>query len=143
MQPATLLALYPLYRENWIEGPVFADAKTGSSGSGRNPSAKTHHPRRSQSFFPYKPFEHQHIPEMLQLLDRPENPFVFQPYSAPFVRGIFASHYMETKVGLSLRDVEELFQGILWTSTICSVVREITRPELDSTFQFRRHWSGL
>lgn len=92
---ATLLALYPLYCEGWIHGPVFVDAKTGSSGAGNAPGAGTHHPRRSNSLFPYKPFTHQHLPEITQLLDKPSHPLIFQTYSAPLVRGIFASHYMQ------------------------------------------------
>jgi N-acetyl-gamma-glutamyl-phosphate reductase len=107
---ATLIALYPLYQEGWIDGPVFVDSKTGSSGAGRNPTDKTHHPRRSHSLFPYKPFCHQHLPEMRQLLSEPENPLVFQPHSAPFIRGIFASHYMRVKLNVNLEKVRTLYQ---------------------------------
>jgi N-acetyl-gamma-glutamyl-phosphate reductase len=106
---ATLLALYPLYEEGWIAGPVYVDSKTGSSGSGRTPSEKTHHPRRSQSLFPYKPFRHQHLPEMRQILSRPSNPLIFQPHSAPLVRGIFASHYMQLETPVGLEEVQQLF----------------------------------
>ena len=106
---ATLLGLYPLYREQWIDGPVFVDAKTGSSGSGRSPSASTHHPRRSQSLFPYKPLSHQHLAEMFEILDTSSNPLVFQTYSVPLVRGIFASHYLRTKTSVSPEDVRQLF----------------------------------
>lgn len=105
----TLLALYPLYQEGWINGPVFVDSKTGSSGSGRTPGEGTHHPRRSNSFFPYKPFRHQHLPEMRQVLDRPQNPLIFQAHSAPMVRGIFASHYMQLSASAS-GSVEELYR---------------------------------
>jgi len=107
---ATLLALVPLYREGWIEGPVFVDSKTGSSGSGRTPSDKTHHPRRSHAFFPYKPFLHQHLPEMRQILDNPDNPLIFQAHSTPLVRGIFASHYMQLKEPKTTDQVEGLFR---------------------------------
>lgn len=106
---ATLLALYPLYQEGWINGPVFVDAKTGSSGSGRTPTSKTHHPRRSQSLFPYKAFAHQHLPEMRQILDRPGNPLIFQAHSTPLVRGIFASHYLRLARKTSLLEVRELY----------------------------------
>ena len=92
---ATLLALYPLVQEKWIKGPVFVDTKTGSSGAGRTSRETTHHPRRTNSLFAYKPFQHQHLPEITEALGQPDYPLVFQTYSAPFVRGIFASHYME------------------------------------------------
>ncbi|MBI4445392.1 MAG: N-acetyl-gamma-glutamyl-phosphate reductase [Acidobacteria bacterium] len=108
---ATILALYPLYQEGWIDGPVYVDSKTGSSGAGNAPAAGTHHPRRSNSLFPYKPFAHQHLPEILQLLDRPENPLVFQTYSAPLVRGIFASHYMRLHKAHLPQEICSLYQA--------------------------------
>lgn len=106
---AALLALYPLYRENWIKGPVFVDAKTGSSGAGNTPAAGTHHPRRSNSLFPYKPFTHPHLPEIVQLLGEAGPPLIFQTYSAPFVRGIFSSHYMELSRAVSASEVCALY----------------------------------
>jgi N-acetyl-gamma-glutamyl-phosphate reductase len=107
---ATLLALYPLYQEDWIRGPVFVDTKTGSSGGGSSPTPGAHHPRRSNSLFPYKPFSHQHLPEILQILDTSEHPLVFQTYSAPYVRGIFASHYMKLNREPSGEEVHKLYQ---------------------------------
>lgn len=106
---ATLMALYPLFQEKWVEGPVFIDAKTGSSGSGGKPSPTTHHPRRSQSLFPYKPFRHQHLPEIKQLLGPSDNELVFQTYSVPLVRGILASHYMRLASGRTAQEVKDLY----------------------------------
>lgn len=108
---ATLLGLYPLFRDRLIEGPVYVDAKTGSSGSGRNPKPGTHHPRRASSFFGYKIFSHQHLPEMTQLLSAPGNPLVFQAHSAPMVRGIFSTHFTRLQPGQTLESVEESFAG--------------------------------
>jgi len=108
---ATLLALYPLFKENWIKGPVFVDSKTGSSGAGNSPGATTHHPWRSHSLFPYKPFAHQHLPEITQLLSKPDTPVIFQTYSAPFVRGIFASHYMELGKSVTDQEVADLYES--------------------------------
>ncbi len=107
---ATILALYPLVREGWIDGTVYVDSKTGSSGSGRSPSDKTHHPRRAQAFFPYKPFRHQHVPEILETLGNPSLSLVFQPHSTPLVRGIFAGHYLRTVREVTAGDVEALYR---------------------------------
>lgn len=107
---ATLLGMYPLYREKLIEGPVYVDAKTGSSGSGRNPKPGTHHPRRCSSFFGYKSFAHQHLPEMQQLLTGADNPLVFQTHSAPMVRGIFSTHFTRLKEGLGYGEVRDLYR---------------------------------
>jgi N-acetyl-gamma-glutamyl-phosphate reductase len=105
---ATILALYPLVRAGWVKGPIYVDSKTGSSGAGNSPTAGTHHPRRTNSLFPYKPFRHQHLPEIVQALGG-SNPLVFQTYSAPFVRGIFASHYMELHHPAGPDEIRSLF----------------------------------
>src|SRR5882762_4483703 len=101
---ATLLGLAPLVAANLIDGRVIVDAKTGSSGSGNKPAANTHHPQRSNSFYAYKPFTHQHVPEIEQELKRVgecagewNSDLVFMTHSLPVARGIFASIYVELK----------------------------------------------
>ncbi len=97
------LGLYPFVATGLATGKIIADLKTGSSGSGAKPAANTHHPKRANSFYAYKVFEHQHQPEVEQLLDsiNPEWPatgsLVFQTHSIPTVRGIFASIYISVK----------------------------------------------
>ena len=62
------LALLPLARAGLLEGVVHVQGITGSSGSGVAPSAGTHHPVRAGNLRTYKPFEHQHVPEIEQTL---------------------------------------------------------------------------
>src|SRR5258708_17837808 len=64
----TLLGLALLVANNLLACRVIVDAKTGSSGSGAKAAANTHHPQRSNSFYAYKPFVHQHVPEIEQEL---------------------------------------------------------------------------
>ena len=98
---ATLLGLAPLAAAGALVGRVVVDAKTGSSGSGAKPAANTHHPQRSNSFYAYKPFTHQHVPEIEQTLGDVSAPrvwtneLVFMTHSLPVSRGIFASIYAE------------------------------------------------
>src|ERR671912_1459661 len=102
---ATLLGLAPLVAAGLIDGRVVVDAKTGSSGSGAKPAANTHHPQRSNSFYAYKPFAHQHVPEIEQALrgvgagGRWSSELVFMTHSLPVSRGIFASIYAELAEG--------------------------------------------
>ncbi len=92
---AAVLPLFPLFAMDLCEESVFVSAITGSSGSGRAPSAKTHHPERHGNFLAYSPLAHRHEPEMARLLAaaRPGCwPLVeFVPHSGPFVRGIHAT----------------------------------------------------
>lgn len=92
---AVTLAAYPFLAAGLVEPDVFASAVTGSSGSGRTPSATTHHPERHADLRAYSPLVHRHEPEMRRLLAaacggvEPEVQFV--PHSGPFVRGIHAT----------------------------------------------------
>jgi len=109
---ATLLGLAPLVANNLLSGRVIVDAKTGSSGSGAKAAANTHHPQRMTSFYAYKPFTHQHVPEIEQELDRVgdwTSELVFMTHSLPIARGIFASIYAETKNELSEPELQKLF----------------------------------
>lgn len=111
---ATLLALAPMVKSGLLTGKIIVDAKTGSSGSGAKAAANTHHPQRSNSFYAYKPFAHQHVPEIEQHLARLadfESELVFMTHSLPVSRGIFASCYMETKANLTNEDLKNIFKG--------------------------------
>lgn len=108
----TILALYPLCHAGWTEGTVIVDAKTGSSGSGIKPAEGTHHPRRANSFYAYKVFDHQHLPEIAQMLPGlgSMKELVFQPHSAPMVRGILASAYVTLRKPVTAARLRELYR---------------------------------
>jgi len=109
---ATLLGLAPLVARNLLNGRVIVDAKTGSSGSGAKAAANTHHPQRMNSFYAYKPFTHQHVPEIEQELEHVgdwTNELVFMTHSLPVARGIFASIYAETKSDLTEEALRKVF----------------------------------
>jgi len=109
---ATLLGLAPLVANNLLSCRVIVDAKTGSSGSGAKPAANTHHPQRSNSFYAYKPFTHQHAPEIEQELKSIgdwTNELVFMTHSLPVSRGIFASIYTEIKQEIRAADARAMF----------------------------------
>ncbi|MGC2236085.1 MAG: N-acetyl-gamma-glutamyl-phosphate reductase [Pyrinomonadaceae bacterium] len=111
---ATLLALAPLVENGLLNGKIIVDAKTGSSGSGAKAAANTHHPQRMNSFYAYKPFAHQHVPEIEQHLRKIgdfSNDFVFMTHSLPVSRGIFASCYLETKEKISDEELKKIYQN--------------------------------
>ena len=109
---ATLLGLAPLVAGNLTSGRVIVDAKTGSSGSGAKPAANTHHPQRANSFYAYKPFAHQHVPEIEQTLRAVgdwTSELVFMTHSLPISRGIFASIYVEMKEEIATDEARQIF----------------------------------
>ena len=110
------LGLFPFVASGLVSGRVIADMKTGSSGSGAKAATNTHHPKRANSFYAYKAFEHQHQPEVEQLLASVNSQWpsecnlVFQAHSIPVVRGIFASIYLTPAKSMSRDEVGNLFR---------------------------------
>ncbi len=120
--PAQALGLaHPRYR---------VAAVTGSTGSGRSPSATTHHPDRHGNFKAYLPLAHRHQPEMEMLLDRlgGERPTVdFVPHSGPFARGIHATVHLDLVRPMSAAELEESYAGFYRPSPFVSVGSEPPR----------------
>lgn len=88
---AMLLGVVPLLRSGLAGDDFFVSGVTGSTGSGRSPTATTHHPERHSNVFAYKPLAHRHAPEVESIAAtvvgrRPTIRFV--PHSGPFARGI-------------------------------------------------------
>lgn len=123
---ATLLGLAPLVASKLIAGRVVVDAKTGSSGSGAKAAANTHHPQRMNSFYAYKPFTHQHVPEIEQELRNVgdwQSELVFMAHSLPVARGIFASIYVETTQELTEDDVRKVFTDFYCDAFFVRIVK--------------------
>jgi N-acetyl-gamma-glutamyl-phosphate reductase common form len=88
---AVLLASVPLLKLGFVEPRLFVAGVTGSTGSGRTPTAGTHHPQRHSDFYAYNPLTHRHTPEIAALARAASDvaaEFNFVPHSGPFARGI-------------------------------------------------------
>jgi N-acetyl-gamma-glutamyl-phosphate reductase len=123
---ATLLGLAPLVAKGLVKGRVIVDAKTGSSGSGAQAAANTHHPQRMNSFYAYKPFTHQHVPEIEQELASVgnwNNELVFMTHSLPVSRGIFSSIYVETQESLTEEQLHSIFADFYRDSFFVRLVK--------------------
>lgn len=92
---AAILALAP-FSAGALSGSVVVDAKTGTSGAGREPQAALHHPARAADVTAYKVLEHRHEPEILQALGasfQDRHPVMFVPHLLPVSRGIVVTAY--------------------------------------------------
>jgi N-acetyl-gamma-glutamyl-phosphate/LysW-gamma-L-alpha-aminoadipyl-6-phosphate reductase len=123
---ATLLGLLPLVAGGLTSGHVVVDAKTGSSGSGAKPAANTHHPQRMNSFYAYKPFAHQHVPEIeehLRSVGDWSSELVFMTHSLPVSRGIFASIYAVVKSPVKIDELHEVYRDYYRDSFFVRLVK--------------------
>ena len=98
------LALLPLAKNLLLKGDIMVNAITGSTGAGVKPGATSHFSWRNNNLSIYKPFQHQHVPEIRQSLSQLQNSFDseidFIPYRGDFPRGIFATTVVRTRVAL-------------------------------------------
>ena len=105
------LGLLPLAEAGLLDGDVSVNAITGSTGAGVKPSATTHFSWRTGNMSIYKPFAHQHVPEIMQSLHQLQPQWQgaidFIPYRGDFPRGIFATEVV--RCSAPIEEIEERF----------------------------------
>ncbi|KAA6345724.1 N-acetyl-gamma-glutamyl-phosphate reductase [termite gut metagenome] len=98
------LGLLPLAKQSMLDDDVTVNAITGSTGAGVKPNATSHFSWRNNNISIYKPFAHQHVPEIKQSLKQLQPSFNseidFIPYRGDFPRGIFATLIVKSKIEL-------------------------------------------
>ena len=118
------LGLLPLAKEHLLKGDISVNAITGSTGAGVKPSATTHYSWRDNNISIYKPFEHQHIPEIMQSIKQLQPDFSgnidFIPYRGCFPRGIFAT--LVVKCDLDIETLYRLYKSYYERDSFTHVV---------------------
>ena len=105
---AVLLASVPLLSLGLVEPRLFVTGVTGSTGSGRQPTAGTHHPQRHGDLYSYGALAHRHAPEITSLARAAsdvEADFAFVPHSGPFARGIHVTVQAVTAEPISTHEL--------------------------------------
>ena len=100
---AALLALRPLVTNRLVEPGIIIDAKSGVSGAGKTPSARTHFSECYGSIAAYGVFGHRHGAEIEQELGVP---VTFVPHLVPLDRGILETIYARLRSGVAADEVE-------------------------------------
>ena len=99
------LGLLPAARMGILQDDIAVNAITGSTGAGQKPTATTHFSWRSSNMSIYKPFQHQHVPEIRQSLLQEQGSLEasidFIPYRGDFTRGIFATEVVKTDANIN------------------------------------------
>jgi N-acetyl-gamma-glutamyl-phosphate reductase len=105
------LGLLPLAKAGLLTHDVAVNAITGSTGAGQKPVGTTHFSWRNNNMSIYKPFEHQHVPEIMQSIKQLQPDFDgsldFIPYRGDFARGIFAT--LVVKCDRDIEEIKELY----------------------------------
>lgn len=109
------LGLLPLAKAGLLKGnDINVNAITGSTGAGFKPQATSHFSWRDNNLSIYKPFQHQHIPEIKQSLAQTQGSFDvdidFIPYRGNFPRGIFATEVVKVDENLDVEEVIKVYK---------------------------------
>lgn len=120
------LGLLPLAKEHLLKGDVSVNAITGSTGAGAKPTASTHYSWRNNNISIYKPFEHQHVPEIMQSIKQLQPDFDgeidFIPYRGDFPRGIFAT--LVVKCDLDIETLYKLYESYYERDSFTHIVNK-------------------
>ena len=108
------LALLPAARQGLLVSDISVNAITGSTGAGQRPQATTHFSWRMGNMSIYKPFRHQHVPEIRQSLAQLQPGFDaavdFIPYRGDFARGIFCTEVVRLDSDLNGDDIVKMYR---------------------------------
>ncbi len=112
---ASLLPLMPFVKQGLIEDEgIIIDAKSGTSGGGRNPKEHLMLAEASESISPYGVIGHRHTSEIeqeLNLLSGNNIQVQFTPHLIPMVRGILCTTYARLRdPGLTAEDCRTILQ---------------------------------
>jgi len=106
-----ILALAPLLSAGIVdcEHGIISDSKSGVSGAGKEPTARTHFVSVADNFSAYSVFGHRHTGEILEQLALSSTQLIFTPHLLPIPRGILSTIYVHLKREMTADDIQACF----------------------------------
>ena len=107
-----ILALAPLVKAGIVdrERGIISDSKSGVSGAGKEPTARTHFVSVADNLSAYSVFGHRHLGEILEQLQLNASELIFTPHLLPIPRGILSTIYVHLNREMKSSDVESCFR---------------------------------
>jgi len=93
-----------------LEHGIVADAKSGVSGAGKAPTAKTHFMSAADNLSAYGVFTHRHTGELLEQIGVTASQIVFTPHLLPIPRGILSTIYVTFKKAQTHESVAQVYR---------------------------------
>jgi N-acetyl-gamma-glutamyl-phosphate reductase len=120
---SVILALKPLLEAAWIDlsRGIIRDSKSGVSGSGKAPTAKTHFMYAADNLSAYGVFSHRHTGELLEQLDLAPEQIIFTPHLLPIPRGILSTIYVSFKDKKQAAEVEACYRSFYENSPLVRI----------------------
>jgi N-acetyl-gamma-glutamyl-phosphate reductase len=106
-----ILPLRPLVAAGLVDlkRGVVADAKSGVSGAGKVPSAKTHFMYAADNLSAYGAFTHRHTGELLEQIGVDASEIIFTPHLLPIPRGILSTLYVHFREPQSKAGIAKIY----------------------------------
>jgi len=108
---SVILGLAPLVAADLVdrERGIISDSKSGVSGAGKEPTARTHFVSVADNFSAYSVFGHRHTGEILEQLRLDAGHLTFTPHLLPIPRGILSTIYVNLKHPCAADDIQKCF----------------------------------
>ncbi len=109
---SVILALKPLVAAGLLDlsAGIIADSKSGVSGAGKSPTAKTHFMYAADNLSAYGVFSHRHTGELLEQIGLTAGEIVFTPHLLPIPRGILSTIYVRFKEAQTRESVAKVYR---------------------------------
>jgi N-acetyl-gamma-glutamyl-phosphate reductase len=106
-----ILALAPLLSAGIVdrERGIIADSKSGVSGAGKKPTARTHFVSVADNFSAYSVFGHRHTGEIVEQLALNPCQLTFTPHLLPIPRGILSTIYVYLNREMAAAEIQSCF----------------------------------
>jgi N-acetyl-gamma-glutamyl-phosphate reductase len=129
-----ILPLKPLVSAGMIDliHGIVADAKSGVSGAGKAPTAKTHFMYAADNLSAYGVFTHRHTGELLEQIGVKSCDIVFTPHLLPIPRGILATVYVRFKEPQTRASVAQVYRKFFTGSPMVRL-HESGLPQIQHT----------
>ena len=110
---SVILALAPLLKAGAVDRSrgIISDSKSGVSGAGKEPTAKTHFVSVADNLSAYSVFNHRHVGEMVEQLGLQAQELIFTPHLLPIPRGILSTIYVHLNREMTPLEVEGCFRN--------------------------------
>lgn len=107
-----ILPLRPLVAAGLVDltHGIVADSKSGVSGAGKAPTAKTHYMYAADNLSAYGVFTHRHTGELLEQIGIDTEQIVFTPHLLPIPRGILSTIYVRFKEKQTKEKIAHLYR---------------------------------
>jgi N-acetyl-gamma-glutamyl-phosphate reductase len=128
---SVILPLRPLVEAGVVDldHGIVADSKSGVSGAGKSPTAKTHFMYAADNLSAYGVFTHRHTGELLEQIGIANDQIVFTPHLLPIPRGILSTIYVRFASDQTAESISNIYSEFFTNSPMVRLYNK-TLPQI-------------